>query len=773
MDIQSLLENLEELLTCRHCSNIFRKPKITPCLHSFCCECLNEIASSRPYQGFIECPVCQYEIKKPEGGRFESLPSSFFLHRLLDVFVAKRRSYSDASCGNCHRNLVLSSFCFSCNVFMCEECFSAHHVITRNNAHRTVALGRLKQKDYEELFRRSTFCAHKFNEKGIVEYFCYDCDACVCHVCNVAIQHKHQIVDIDEAAKDQKMKLRDVNAKLKTKLKSVELGISNVEFRSIEVQDQIDYTKKEIRSKIGNMIDILKKHEEDMLQEVERIRKDKQENLTFQLKMYETMHKQTKSSIEFTEGLIERNLSEEILTIKNHVLERARAINSTYVGTNPAENERVGYVANTKAFEAIQKEFLGHISTSLTEPAVCNAEGNGIMDVSAGEEVYFTVTTRNAQGEVYYSEIDHVVAAVKSDLWGDIEASVKNYQDGRYEVSYIPRVPGNHKIQVEVSGEHIDGSPFVVSVKQPVLTPVKSFGSHGKKAGSLLQPHGVATNTIGQIVLSDSLKHQIQVYTSDGTHMLDFGEEGFDDGQFMHPMSIAFDNSERFLFATDSDNNRIQVFDVKAGRFSRKFGTEGNGPGQFNGPCGISIDNTDRVIVTDWSNHRIQVFTIEGKFLFKFGDRGSDRLAHPRCAIYHEKENCFVVSDTGNNVLKVFDSDGKFSHIIGRPGQKRGELRGPRGLAIDKDKNIVVCDFENHRLQFFKIDGTVLNSFGARGKGIGQFAFPLSVSITGGGARVVVSDWGNNRIQIFKSRDENSSPNLKYSIPSISRMSTS
>lgn len=449
---------------------------------------------------------------------------------------------------------------------MCEECFNAHHVITRNNAHRTVTLGRLKQRDYEELFRRSTFCAHKFNEKGIVEYFCYDCDACVCHVCNVAIQHKHRIVDIDEAAKDHKMKLREENGKLKAKLKTVELGISNIEFRSIEVQEQIEYTKKDIRTKIGNLIDILKKHEEDMLQEVERIRKDKQENLTFQLQMYETMRKQTKSSIQFTDDLINRNISEEILTIKNHVSERMKAIDETYVGTNPAENERVGYVANTKAFQSIQEETLGRISTSLTEPAVSTAEGNGIGDVSAGEEVYFVITTRNAQGEVYYSEIDHVVAAVKSDLWGDIDTNVKSYQDGRYEVSYIPRVPGIHKIQVEVSGEHIDGSPFVVHVKQPVLTPVKSFGSHRKKAGILLQPHGVTSNTIGQIVVSDSLKHQIQVYTSDGAQMLDFGEEGIEDGKFMHPMSICFDKSERFLFATDSDNNRIQVFDIKTGK---------------------------------------------------------------------------------------------------------------------------------------------------------------------------------------------------------------
>lgn len=569
MDIQSILDNLEDLLTCCLCSNIYKHPKITPCLHSFCCECLNQLSFSRPYQETIDCPVCQFEIRKPEGGRFDTLPPSFFLNRLLDVFVAKRRSYSEASCGNCHRNLLLNSFCFTCSTFMCEECLKAHHVITRNSGHRTVTLGKLKIKDYEDLLRRSTLCAHKFNERGIVEYFCYDCDACVCHVCNVAIQHKHRIVDIDEAANDQKMKLRDANAKLKTKLKSLELGINNIEFRSIEVQEQIDYTKKDIRTKIGNLIDILKKHEEDMLQEVERIRKDKQENLTFQLKMYETMHKQTKGSIEFTEELLGRNLSEEILTIKNHVFERTDVIDSIVVGTNPAENERVGYVANTEAFEAVQKETLGHISTSLTEPLASTAEGNGITDVSAGEEVYFTVTTRNAQGEIYYSEIDHVVVEVKSDMWGLLDTSIKNYEDGTYEVSYIPRVPGIHKVQVEVSGQHIEGSPFRVYVKHPVLTPVKSFGSHvqGQTSGKLLQPHGVAGNMLGQVVVSDSLKHHVQVYTSDGTHMLEFGQEGNNDGQFMHPMSIAFDKAERNIFATDSDNNRIQVFDIKTGRY--------------------------------------------------------------------------------------------------------------------------------------------------------------------------------------------------------------
>ncbi|EDO36436.1 predicted protein, partial [Nematostella vectensis] len=688
MDIQSILENLEELLTCRQCSNVFKNPRITPCLHSFCAECLNEIARSRPYQAYIACPTCKYEIRKPEGGLFNTLPPNFFLNRLHDIYVAKRRSYSDSNCGNCHRKVLLNSFCFACDTFMCEECLTAHN-------------------------------------------------------------HKHKIIDIHDAANDHKMKIIDGNIKLKSKLKTVETGISNVEFKKMEVNEQIDYVKSDIKSRIESLVRTLKKHEEEMINELEKIRKDKQENLSFQLQMYETMHRQTMGAVVFTEDLLQRNMSEEILSIKNHMFERVNEILDTNVGVTPAENERVGYVANSEAYNGIQSVCLGHISTSLTEPIESTAEGEGLSDVSAGEEVYFTVTTRNAQGDVYYSEIDHVVVGVDSLMWGDVEASVKSLHNGHYEVKYIARVPGIYKIQVEIGGQHIKDSPFNVEVKQPVLTPVKSFSSHGMTKGKFLQPHGVAVSTIGQIVVSDSLKHHLQVFTPDGNLMFDFGGEGSDDGKFMHPMAIAFDKSEKCLYVADSDNNRIQVVDVKNGRFIRKFGCVGEGPGQFNGPCGVSVDGKGRVIVTDWNNNRVQVFSSEGKFLMKLGDTGEERIIQPRCALYHDDKEAFIVSDTGNNVIKVFDKNGKFSHVIGKPGSKRGELHGPRGLAIDKYQNIIVCDFENHRLQFFKFDGTVLSSFGTNGKGIGQFAFPLSISVVGG-ERVIVSDWGNNRIQIFK-----------------------
>ncbi len=46
------------------------------------------------------------------------------------------------------------------------------------------------------------------------------------------------------------------------------------------------------------------------------------------------------------------------------------------------------------------------------------------------------------------------------------------------------------------------------------------------------------------------------------------------------------------------------------------------GKGQFKSPQDIACDRTGKVYVADTFNHRIQVFTTEGKFLRMFGRRG-------------------------------------------------------------------------------------------------------------------------------------------------------
>ncbi|MGY5144310.1 MAG: fibronectin type III domain-containing protein, partial [Candidatus Nitrosopumilus sp. bin_32a] len=105
----------------------------------------------------------------------------------------------------------------------------------------------------------------------------------------------------------------------------------------------------------------------------------------------------------------------------------------------------------------------------------------------------------------------------------------------------------------------------------------------------------------------------------------EFGTTGTDDGEFDDPAGLAYDTANDLLYVADSDNDRIQVFEIVDGNtcpsgtdeiingvcFVEEFGTSGTGDGQFDTPIGIALDTiNDLLVVADSDNDRIQVFEL-------------------------------------------------------------------------------------------------------------------------------------------------------------------
>ena len=113
-----------------------------------------------------------------------------------------------------------------------------------------------------------------------------------------------------------------------------------------------------------------------------------------------------------------------------------------------------------------------------------------------------------------------------------------------------------------------------------------------------------------------------------------------------------------------SNELRIQQLNVQTGNFVKSFGKEGSGDGEFVSPVGVCITGDGRfIVVTEFANSRIQVFTMDGEPVFKFGDNGPERLDHPTsCVCYKEK---FFIPDKKNNCVKVFDEIGQFLYKFG------------------------------------------------------------------------------------------------------------
>ena len=194
--------------------------------------------------------------------------------------------------------------------------------------------------------------------------------------------------------------------------------------------------------------------------------------------------------------------------------------------------------------------------------------------------------------------------------------------------------------------------------------------------------------------------------------------------------------------------------------FALKWGTPGDGPGEFAAPEGIAIGPNGRIYVADTNNHRVQVFSSEGEFLFEWGSfcdleteegcRGEDGAGQfnaPEAVLYSPLAGIVYVADSSNHRIQAFGPDGEFLFAWGSVGSAPGQFVVPVGLAADADGNVYVADVVNHRVQVFDLQGRFLRSWGEKGSDPGQFRFPSGVAVFEN--RVYVADNLNHRVQVF------------------------
>ena len=212
------------------------------------------------------------------------------------------------------------------------------------------------------------------------------------------------------------------------------------------------------------------------------------------------------------------------------------------------------------------------------------------------------------------------------------------------------------------------------------------FAWRGAELGKFDVPWGLATDSEGNLYVSDTSNARIQKFTSDGTALLKWGRDGSFDGAFFFPRGVAVDFVGN-IFVADESNNRIQKFDAR-GSFLAKWGREGAGPGQFKSPWGIACDALGNVYVVDTGNHRIQKFDGNGTFLCAWGNRGKSegQLNFPY-GIAVDKEGCVYVVDSGNGrILKYVPTDEEVNRgkdaALASANKVPSETPPPRSVAV-------------------------------------------------------------------------------------------
>ena len=675
-----------------------------------------------------------------------------------------------------------------------------------------------------------------------MEWFCEACREFVCQTC-VALHHTtHPCVNMNNPAHVQTVtqKLLDSSEKMRCEIQKLKTQIREIESNGALRNEKLNKLKDEIKETVNKLIEKLREQEAKLQRDIESTQKIYQENDASQVSEIEEHVRKMETWVRYTEKLANdgsavnkvtnkeqtlrcreqliasdrkiepKTIAGYLFTPNENLSREIKDVDTVYLWDCVAEGEglKKGMVNARSAFTirtipvhctqdqticspntlnvkisspqgsvdpAIQHNNDGTYTVSYvpTHPgdhdisvtingedipgcphiatvSQCVTKGEGLTKLVVGLRSQFMISIRGPNGENVNDPTTKLNVKIQSPQGAIIPAiRIQSNKDGTYLVSFFPVRSGEHQVFVYVrdevpesecqeeeklNGREIPGSPFIVVVKPREFRSVLSFGKKGKGKGEFDHPTAVTVNNKDQIIVADYNNHRLQVFSSKGEHLRTIGAGRSD---FNYPYGVASDENNN-LFVVDQ-KCRVQMF-TETGEFIRSFGSEERSNRQLVYPAELSMDTDGNIIVTDWGDGRVKLFSRNGLWLKSFdcGDRPYRCIAH---------DDRYYVSSPSNYCIKVFDKSGTFLCEYGAPGSSPGEFIRPSGLAVDKAGNLIVCHSWNGKLQVLQMDGTFVGSFSVKGEGLGQLRFPSSVVVIEDG-KIVVSDKFNHRIQV-------------------------
>jgi tetratricopeptide (TPR) repeat protein len=214
---------------------------------------------------------------------------------------------------------------------------------------------------------------------------------------------------------------------------------------------------------------------------------------------------------------------------------------------------------------------------------------------------------------------------------------------------------------------------------------------------------------------------------------------------------------EGVIYVADSELNQIVMFSTE-GEFKGSFGAEkssffslgSSGEHELKKPLGV-VHNEGIVFVLDSGSRRILMFGSNGVYIGPLEIRAntSAKATKAQADVYKlsdpvelkiDRAGCLYVLDADDSLVKVYSPKGEFLHAI----PKNGELSG---IAVAQD-GVYVAKNNEYKIQKYDFNDKLMYEFGAKGDEPSQFR-SLSGMAMVKDRQIVIADSVKGTMSIF------------------------
>jgi DNA-binding beta-propeller fold protein YncE len=160
----------------------------------------------------------------------------------------------------------------------------------------------------------------------------------------------------------------------------------------------------------------------------------------------------------------------------------------------------------------------------------------------------------------------------------------------------------------------------------------------------------VAQDTRGNYYIADIGNARVVKLAPDGAVLDTWAGTGEEDGEFLSPMDVAVFGQR--VYVTDWQRGQVMVFTTD-GTFITAWGDEG-GPGGLVSPRGVDVDRDGYVYVVDSDNvGRVNKYAPDGTWLVTISGGGNEELHYP-WGITVATNGSVYVADSGNDRIVAY-----------------------------------------------------------------------------------------------------------------------